>query len=189
MSPPEPAPQPAEVPSFDQPQPAPTAEPQAPEAPVAGEQQPIQWQAPEYMQLARSPLWFVGFWATVVVLMVVAIFVIKSWSFALLVPAMAAALVIYSHRPPRQIQYVASAKGLYINDKLHPISEFRSFGVLQEEAMPALTFIPTKRFRPGLTVYFPQEAGEAIVDLLGSHLPMKDVELDAFDKIVRKLHM
>jgi len=151
--------------------------------------QPIQWQAPEYIQRPRSPLWFVGFWASVVILMAVAILVIKSWSFALLIPAMAVALVIYSHRPPRQIQYVLSGKGLYINDKLHPIEEFRSFGVLQEEAMPALMLIPTKRFRLGLTVYFPSEYGEQIVDLLGGRLPMKDMKLDAFDRIVRKLHM
>lgn len=149
----------------------------------------IQWQAPEYLQHARTPLWYVGFWSVVIILMAIAAFVIRSWSFVILVPVMAAALVIYSHRPPRQLNYVLSTKGLYINDQLHPLSEFRSFGVIQEDNWPALMLIPVKRFRPGMTVYFPQENGEAIVDLLGSRIPMEELHLDAFDKIVRKLRM
>lgn len=165
--------------------PAPVAEPQAP----APTEDAIQWQAPEYLQHGRTPLWYVGFWSVVVILMLIAAFVIRSWSFVILVPVMAAALVIYSHRPPRQLNYALSGKGLYINDQIHPLSEFRSFGVVQEEMWPALMLIPVKRFRPSLTVYFPQENGEAIVDLLGARIPMEDLHLDAFDKIVRKLRM
>ena len=153
------------------------------------EQQPIQWQAPEYMQAHRSPWWFIGFWTVVVLLMVVAVVLIKSWSFAILIPAMAAALTIYSHRPPRQLSYVLSSKGLYINEKLHPMSEFKSFGVLRQESLPSVMLIPVKRFRPGLTVYFPVEAGEQIVDLLGSRIPMQDIQLDFFDKLIHQLHL
>ncbi|AHB42197.1 hypothetical protein RAAC3_TM7C00001G0339 [Candidatus Saccharibacteria bacterium RAAC3_TM7_1] len=165
------------------------ATPQAPVSPSRADDGAVQWQAPEYLQRARTPLWYVSFWAAVIVLMGIAAFLIKSWSFVILVPVMAAALVIYSHRPPRQLNYVLSAKGLYINDQLHPLSEFRSFGVMQEESWPALVFIPVKRFRPGLTVYFPSENGEAIVDILGARIPMEELHLDAFDKIVRKLRM
>jgi hypothetical protein len=149
----------------------------------------IRWQAPEYIQHPRPPIWFIGFWACVVLLMAVAAFVIKSWSFVILVPAMAVALMIYSHRPPRVMNYVLSRKGVYINDQLHPLTEFRNFGVQQGESLPALVLTPVKRFRPGLTVYFPPENGESIVDLLGAHIPMQEVTLDAFDKIVRKLRM
>jgi len=49
--------------------------------------------------------------------------------------------------------------------------------------------LPTKRFQPGVSVYFPEEAGEAIVDMLGVRLPMQELHLDAVDKIVRKLRI
>jgi hypothetical protein len=178
-----------------------TTQPVAPQAPAAPqmvvtdnttalpEAQPIQWQAPEYVQERRSPWWFIGFWVVTLVLMLVAVLVIRSWSFAILVPAMAAALMIYSHRPPRMLNYVLSAKGLYINEKLHPLGEFRSFGILKEESIPSLMLIPVKRFRPALTVHFPLETGEAIVDLLGSRIPMQELRLDVFDKVIRKLHI
>lgn len=149
----------------------------------------VQWQAPEYVQHARTPLWYVGFWAVVVVLVLVAIFVLQSWSFAILVPAMAVALMMYSHRPPRLMSYALSQRGLYINDQLHPLSEFKSFGIMQQDQLPSLMLIPTKRFKPGITVYFPSEVGEQIVDMLGSRVPMQELRLDAFDKIIRKLRI
>ena len=151
--------------------------------------QAIQWQSPEYIEHARVPLWYVGFWVIVVSLVLVAIFVLQSWSFAILVPAMAAALMIYSHRPPRLMSYVLSHKGLYINDQLHAMTEFKSFGVMRQDQLPSLMLVPTKRFKPGLTIYFPAEVGENIVDLLGSRIPMQELHLDAFDKIIRKLRI
>lgn len=169
---------------IEQPQVTPDVQPvQLPEV------QPIQWQAPEYIQERRSPWWFIGFWAVTILLMVAAIFVIRSLSFAVLVPAMAAALMIYSHRPPRTLNYVLSTKGIYINEKLHPLGEFKSFGVVQGESIPSIMLLPVQRFRPGLTVHFPVEAGEAIVDMLGQRIPMQEIKLDAFDKIIRKLHL
>lgn len=166
----------------------------APEVPVTEtinrpQAQPIQWQAPEYVQERRSPWWFIWFWIVAVVLMIVALFIVKSVTFAVLIPVMAAALMLYSHRPPHELGYVLSDKGLYINEKLHPMSEFRSFGILTEDALPGLMLIPVKRFRPGLTVHFPPDYGEAIVDFLGSRLPMQELKLDFFDRIIKKLHI
>lgn len=160
---------------------------QPPEA-SAGEQT-FQWQAPEYLSDTKVPMWYIGFWFVVVLLMVVAAWLIKSWTFVVLIPVMAAALTIYTHRPARSMQYVVSAKGLYINEQIHPLEEFRGFGVLQEDAMPALLFTPIKRFRPAITVYFPAEIGEQLVDFLGVRIPMQEAKLDAFDKLVRKLHL
>lgn len=149
----------------------------------------MQWESPEYLSSTKTPLWFIVFWTVVAALMAAAAFLIKSWSFAILIPVMAAALMMYTHRPARNMQYVVSAKGLYINDQLHPVAEFRSFGVLQEEAMPALLFIPTKRFRPAITVYFPAEIGEQLVDFLAVRLPMQEAKFDFFDRLVHKLHL
>jgi hypothetical protein len=151
--------------------------------------QPVQWQAIEYMQQTKTAIWYVVFVVVVLVLMVLAIFVMKALTFALLLPVMAGALMVYSHRPPRQLSYALSEKGLYINDQLHPLEEFIAFGILRNEQMNSLVLIPIKRFRPGLTVYFPTEVGEQIVDTIGGYLPMEDVQPDMFDAIVSKLRM
>lgn len=151
--------------------------------------EPVRWQALEYVQQMKQPLWYVGFAVAVIVLMVLAVWLMQAWTFAILILVMAAALMVYSHRPPRELTYVLSEKGLHINDQLHPMGEFKSFGVVQDGQTHSLTLIPVKRFRPGLSVYFPTEVGERVVDLLGAYLPMQDIKLDAFDKIVQKLRL
>ncbi len=151
--------------------------------------EPVQWQAVEYVQYAKQPLWYVGFAVVVIVLMVLAVWLMQAWTFAILILVMAAALMVYSHRPPRDLSYVLSEKGLYINEQLHPMGEFKSFGVVQDSELHSLMLIPVKRFRPGLSVYFPTEVGERVVDLLGAYLPMQDLKLDPFDKIVQKLRL
>lgn len=151
--------------------------------------QPVQWRAVEYIQQDKQPLWYLGFAGVVVVLMVLAIWLMQAWTFAVLILVMAVALLVYAHRPPRELTYVLSEKGLYINDQLHPMGEFKSFGVVQNSQLNSLMLIPVKRFRPGLSVFFPTEVGEQVVDLLGAYLPMQDLKLDFFDKIVQKLRL
>lgn len=107
--------------------------PDEPSSPLPS-QEPVQWQAPEYLHHEKNPLWFIAFGIVVIALTVLAIFLIKSWTFAILIPVMAAALIAYSHRPPRVMDYVLSGKGIYINDTLHPFAEFKGFGVIHEEA-------------------------------------------------------
>ena len=151
--------------------------------------EPVRWQATEYIHHDKSVGWFSVFSLVVIVFILIAIFLIKSVTFAILVPVMAAALVVYSYRPPRVIDYTLSRQGLHINDRLYSFSEFKSFGVIRDDGEYSIMLIPTKRFRPGVTVYFPEEAGEAIVDMLGARLPMQELKLDIIDKLTRKLRM
>jgi hypothetical protein len=151
--------------------------------------EPVHWQASEYIQHTKSVLWYVEFVIIVLGLMATAIFLLSTWTFALLIPVMAGALMVYAHRPARTLSYVLSEKGLYIDDLLHPLESFKAFGIIQGSQVNSLVLVPTKRFRPGLTVYFPSEVGEEIVDLLGGYLPMEEMRQDAFDTIVHKLRM
>lgn len=174
---------------------APLAEDPA-EAPITPSQQtvnaqadPVRWQAAEYIQREKNSLWLVGFIAVTLGLMALAIFLIQSWTFAVLVPVMAVALLTYTHRPPRMIDYTLSGKGLYINDRLYSFAEFKAFGVIRDDSEYSIMLVPVKRFRPGVSVYFPQQVGEALVDLLGTRLPMRDLRLDFVDRLIRKLRI
>lgn len=150
---------------------------------------PVRWQATEYIHRDKSPLWFVVFAVVCVVLIVLAIFVIQSVTFAILIPIMAVALLVYARRPPRIIDYTLSRQGLHINDHLYPFAEFKSFGVIHGDDEYSVFLVPVKRFKPGVTVYFPEEAGEAIVDMLAARLPMRELHLDVVDRIIRKLRL
>ncbi len=147
----------------------------------------VRWQAPEYIHQQKGALWFIGFGLVVIALVAAAILLIKSWTFAILIPVMAFALIAYTYRPPRTMEYTLSEKGLYINDTLHGFAEFKGFGVIHNTQEYSVEFVPVRRFRPSLSVFFPEDKGEQIVDLLGVRLPMQQLKPDAFDRIVRFL--
>lgn len=151
---------------------------------------PITWSAQEYVHLDRSPLWFVLFAFVVLALVAVDFFLLKSWTFSALVIVMAVALVIYVRRPPRTLTYGLSPKqGLYVGEKLYEYDEFKAFGLIKDGEHHSIMLIPRKRFAPGVSVYFPEDAGERIVDILGQRLPMETLKLDVVDLIVRKLRL
>lgn len=151
--------------------------------------QPIRWQATEYAHRDRDMVWFAFFVVVTVVMIAVAIFLIKSITFAILIPVMAAALVVYIRRPPSLLDYTLSRQGLHINDRLYPFSEFKSFALIHGGKEYSIMLIPTKRFKPGVSIYFPEEAGEAIVDLLAARMPMQEMQLDIVDRLIQKLHL
>lgn len=150
---------------------------------------PVNWTAHEYIHQEKGALWFILFAIIIAVLIAVSIFLMNSWSFAILLGVIAVVVVVYSRRPPRELNYSLTGEGLYIDEKLHKFEAFKSFGVIRDGEEFSVMLIPVQRFQPGITVYFPEESGEAIVDMLGSRLPMKDLKLDAVDRVVRLLRL
>jgi hypothetical protein len=53
----------------------------------------------------------------------------------------------------------------------------------------SIVLVPRKRFQLGQTLYFPDEVGEPLVDMLAARLPMKEAAPDIIDKILTKLHL
>ena len=151
---------------------------------------PITWTAQEYIHIDKSPWWFVIFVIVVLALISIDIFFLKSYTFSVLVVVMAVAVIIYTRRPPRTLMYALSMQqGLYVGEKLYHFDEFKAFGLIKDGDHNSIMLIPRKRFSPGVSVYFPEEAGEEIVDILGKRLPMENLKLDVIDIVVRKLRL
>ena len=150
---------------------------------------PVTWVAHEYIHREKGTMWFALFAAVVVILLGVSIFLMNSWSFAALLAVIAVVVVVYSRRPPRELTYSIDDEGLTIDNTLHRFSSFKSFGIIHDGDEFSVMLIPTQRFQPAISVYFPEEAGEDIVDMLGGRLPMKELHLDVIDRITRLLRL
>lgn len=153
------------------------------------EEQVVRWQATEYIHRDKGGVWYVLLALVVVALIALAIFVFKSITFAILIPVMAAALVIYSRRPPEMLDYTLSRKGLHINDRLYPYEQFKEFGLMHGDDQYSVVLVPRERFKPGVTVYFPEEVGEDVVDMLAARLPMHEAHIDMIDRVIRRLKL
>lgn len=158
--------------------------------PTATDNEPVHWNAVEYINEEKNGLWFVIFGIVVFSLIAIDILFLHAYTFSVLVVVMAITVIVFSRRPPRTIDYTLSGnQGLYVGEKLYHFTEFKSFGLIKDHGQHSIMLIPTKRFSPGVSVYFPEEAGEAIVDILGARLPMENLKLDLIDIVVQKLRL
>lgn len=180
----QPAPTPASVSAFNgydltQPEPVQNQPSEPPDTEIS-------WEASEYIQHDKDAGWFI-----ILIIAALALFgltiVLKQWTFAAVVVAMTTALVVYAKRPPRLLHYHLSDRGLLVEDHPYAYSDFRSFGVIQEGPLYSIRLIPRQRFMPPVSVYFDQQDGEQIVDILGTHLPMQTIKADFVDALIRKL--
>ena len=148
----------------------------------------VEWEAQEYITHDKNTGWFVGL--IVIALGLVALSVwLGWWSFTALVVVSAIALLMYAVRPPRKLKYVLGTKGLKEGTRTYKYDDFKSFGVLRDGTNFAIVLVPRKRFSPAVTVYFPEDKGEKIVDMFGARLPMEEVKLDVLDKMVKFLRI
>ena len=150
---------------------------------------PISWEASEYIHHERDTVWFIGFVVVVIAFLALSVFLIKNYFFTALIVVMAATLFVYVRRPPRVVRYTLSQQGLNVGQKFHFFTEFRAFGVVQDGALFSVKLLPTARFGQELTVYFAENDGEEIVDILGTYLPMEDLQLDLVDLLLRRLRL
>ena len=148
----------------------------------------VNWEAEEYLQRDKKIGWYIGFAIVVLALIALSVY-LQWWTFTVLVALSAVALIIYSVRPPRKLHDSLSSKGLSEGNVLYSYEIFKSFGVLQDGNDYAIVLTPRKRFSPRVTVYFPKESGEKIVDAFGMRLPMEEVKLDFLDRIVKMLRI
>lgn len=148
----------------------------------------IIWDAEEHIQREKNTGWYIG------LILIGAIFVALSiwqqwWTFTALVVLCIISLIIYSVRPPRKLHYVLDEKGLKEDNRLFEYKDFKAFGILNEDNNYSIILIPRKRFSPRVTVFFPKDSGEKIVDAFGMRLPMEQIKLDVIDRLVKFLRI
>ncbi len=147
----------------------------------------ITWEASESVHHEKDGLWFMAILAGGALLSLISIFLIRSITFTVLIVVMVIALFVLAKRPPRVLRYQLDGRGITINEKAYSFHDFKAFGIVQDGPFYYVSLIPLKRFMPGIDVYFPEEYGEDIVDILGEFIPMKTIEPDFLDKITKQL--
>lgn len=172
-------------------EPAPEEAPErAPDVAPAAPDDPVTWTAQEYVHLDKGPVWFIIFFVLVLGVIALDVLALHIWTVSVLTVVIAIALMVYIRRPPRTLTYALSGRqGLYVGEKLYHFDQFKAFGLIKDGEHQSIMLIPTKRFAAGVSVYFPEEAGEKIVDILGQRLPMENLKLDIIDVVVRKLRL
>ena len=151
---------------------------------------PITWTASSSISPQRSKKWYQIAAAIVIVMVAIKrMELVSAITIAVLLIVMYIALVSSAKLPSRVVKYTISGKGIDINDKLHPYSEFHSFGVRRSDKLWQLVLIPNRQFGMEVTPYISETDGEKIVDMLANFLPMEEVPERGIDKLIRYLKL
>lgn len=163
--------------------------PQPDPKPVANNDQPrlVNWSASEFIAHDKTAGWYGLLMVGGVIFAGLVYLLTKDVISTSVVGVVIVVFGIFAARKPRELSYSVDNQGVHIGEKFYPYSGFRSFSIVQEEAIESIWFSPLKRFTPMLAIYFAPDDGPKIVDVLSDNLPLENRELDVVDRLMHRL--
>ncbi len=151
-------------------------------------QDPISWTASEYITSQKPNSWYFLLVLGSVVAAGIGFLVTEDLITAVAVLVVAFAAGFFATRNPSSKKYVLEKGSLRVDDKKYNLGAFKSFSVVEEGAIDSIWFKPLARFQPFLVVYVSPEDEKKIVDMISQYLPFEPRELDAIDRLSKRLH-
>jgi hypothetical protein len=148
----------------------------------------VQWSASEFVHHEKSSNWYLLLILATIVVAVGIFLLTRDFITMGAIILVALAFGLVAARKPRTLEYEVNESGILISGKYYPFNLFKSFSVVDEDqASSAITLLPTKRFMPLVTMYYPLDQEDEIVEVLGEYLPYEHRESDTVDNIMRRL--
>lgn len=131
----------------------------------------ITWEALEYIPRKRNTEWYVAVSIVTLAIAVTAI-LFNNVLFAVLIVVGVFALMLYTARAPKRVEFEISARGIRVDDVLYPYSTLDSFWISDATGIPKLLLKSQKFFMPLMTFPLPEDIdSDDIADVLISFLP------------------
>lgn len=147
----------------------------------------VEWTASEFVAHSKGALWYAGLLG-VAAAIVAAVYLITHDVVSTAVVAVFAVIFgVVAARPPRVMHYQLANTGVAIGNRYYPFRDFRAFSVIDEGAFSSIVFWPMKRFRPSLGIYYAPADEDKIVDVIAAQLPLEMHQLDAIERLMRRI--
>jgi len=147
----------------------------------------VSWTASEYIEHHKPTSWYMGLSIATGVAVALVFLLTRDIVSVVVITMMGILFGVFASRKPEVREYEISAEGISISGKLYPHDLFRSYSVHQEQGLRSLFLVPVKRFMPGITIYYPPDQEDSIMDALANYLPFEEGEPDAVDKFMSKI--
>lgn len=147
----------------------------------------VTWSASEFIDHQKNAGWFFGLAGATILAGAILYFLTKDIVTVVVVAIAAVLFGITAGRKPRTLNYQLDHRGVQIAEKSYPYVLFKSFSVLEEGAFSSIQLMPLKRFMPPITLYYPPETEDQIINTLGNYLPHEDRQHDAVDRLMKRI--
>jgi hypothetical protein len=149
----------------------------------------ISWQAAEFIEHPHNPSWYGSLVLITAALTALVYFVTKDYVATGTIPIVGIIVGVFAGHKPGIASYEISSSGLSINGKNYAYNLFKSFSVLREGSLSSVNLFPLKRFMPPVSAYFDPKDEPKIMDALGNYLPYEERQMDAIERLSRRLRL
>lgn len=146
----------------------------------------VRWSALEHEDRERSPYWFLGPGVVALLFIIFGVFA-HSYFFIAFVVLAYGVLLIYAHRPPRQIEFLVGSEGVSVGSTLHPYSELKSFWIFDSPDHPELSVETTRLLMPYLRIPLGDTSPDRVGYAIARFLPEEEHKEFISDTIARGL--
>jgi hypothetical protein len=157
-----------------------------PQAQAEPPQQSYRWQASEFIHHDKSTGWYIALMLATIALCIV-FAILGQWLSVGVIVIMALAVVVYSRKEPRVLNYQLDGSGVTIESKSLPYAQFSSFSIHPDLSWQSIDLEPAKRFVPRLTLICENDDIAAIEAILASHMPRIERDHDIIERLSRYL--
>lgn len=147
----------------------------------------ISWTASEYIAHEKSKGWFVALALISVAIGAILYLITRDITVVCLAIVGGFVFGFYGAREPKLIDYEINDTNLVVGQKRYDFREFKSFSVVSEGAFSSIVLWPHKRFAQLLTMYYPPEQEDQIVQTLGGHLPQEIHKPDLIETLMKNI--
>lgn len=148
---------------------------------------PISWTASEFIDHEKPASWFMAVAGIAILLAGLVYLITRDFINAGVVIVVAVLFAASGARRPRTLEYGLSNQAITIGARTYGFHEFKSFAIMEEGAINSIQLFQFKRFSTPITLYFPHDQEQAIVDFIGSYLPSETRSHDPIDRLMRKV--
>lgn len=147
----------------------------------------VSWSASEYIEHDKQATWFIALGMFAIVCCAIIYLLTQD---TVTTGAVGIAIVLFgitASRKPKVLEYKLDNTGIHIGGKLYMYDRFKSFSVIHEGALNSIHLSPLGRIAPPLSLYYPPDQEEQIVNMLANYLPHEERSHDPVDRLMRRI--
>lgn len=147
----------------------------------------VRWSASEFIAHDRNASWYLVLGGGAVATSAIVYLLTRDEISSAMIVIVAILFGVFAGKRPRTLDYTVDNEGITIGPKKYPYGLFKSFSVMEEGALHALSFMPMRRFMPIISVYYSNEDEDKILQKIANFLPFEEHRQDVIDKFMHKI--
>lgn len=147
----------------------------------------VSWRASEFASSDKNGSWYLLLAAGSVVFAIITYLLTKQVFSAIVILILGITVAFYGRLKPRVLDYSIGTNGIFVGNKYYLFNQFKSFSIIEDQAVPSIHLMPIKKLMMPITIYIAPSEAEKIIEILGQILPFEERKRDIADKISQKL--